>query len=646
MKVSILLLPAAAVLGAALLVVPDEPLPHLNVKKVGFTDRQAPITSEDKTEKHIVDSEKPHHDGEPCHKKHRGGLRPEFVLRRHHRDNHNDNFFDGPHVDLASLEGFHATALDAPELGHFGLDPLDAFYDFYRTPGEHHHHHRHPHHPPPPPHPYEEDPHFEHGEDWPPKPPSWPPKVPGHPGDIPERPPQWPPRKPGEPGEPGHDLPEWPPRPTGAPPHGPPHEPPEGPPDGPRPPPHHGPPKWPPKRPGHPGKPGHPGPPKRPHHPPRRWHHRHNETIWELISKSNYTTKFAKAISEFEDIVSILNGTVANYTLFVPTDKAFEKFKKAPKDWKPSKEFIKKVLTYHLTSEPYPIFKLLLSHTIPSVLDAPNLGGPQRLRVGLGPGGLRVNFYSRVVAGNIFASNGIIHGVDSILFPPPKMSQIISFFPSQFSTLRLAAHLTNLTSEVPKTFTGATLFAPPNGAFQKLGPRINAFLFSPWGRKYLKALLKYHIVLNETLYSDAYYHPTAETKDSKPGHFPRIPKGHYHVDLPTLLTGKHLSIDISRFGGLINIIINGLSSVKVEDGIAKDGVIQVVSNILIPPKQPPTEGFQTAEAKAEFEEKAEMEDMYGMTVEEFVERFKGLVDEDDVVEGEYKEEDVITMWDS
>ena len=56
------------------------------------------------------------------------------------------------------------------------------------------------------------------------------------------------------------------------------------------------------------------------------------------------------------------------------------------------------------------------------------------------------------------------------------------------------------------------------------------------------------------------------------------------IDLPTLLQDKSLSIDVARFGRLISIKINGFSDVTIEDGIAKDGVIHVVSNVLIPPK--------------------------------------------------------------
>lgn len=45
-----------------------------------------------------------------------------------------------------------------------------------------------------------------------------------------------------------------------------------------------------------------------------------------------------------------------------------------------------------------------------------------------------------------------------------------------------------------------------------------------------------------------------------------------------------MSIDIFRFGRIINIKINGFTTVTIEDGIAKDGVIHVISNVLIPPK--------------------------------------------------------------
>ena len=142
--------------------------------------------------------------------------------------------------------------------------------------------------------------------------------------------------------------------------------------------------------------------PHKPKHPDhgRPHHHKPNLTVYQLIAGSKYTTKLAERINEFPDLVEVLNGTAANYTVFAPTDKAFEKISKLGK--KPSKELLHKVLAYHVSPDFYPAGRVLVTHTIPTALGEDALGGePQRLRVGLGLGGLRVNFYSKIVAVNI-----------------------------------------------------------------------------------------------------------------------------------------------------------------------------------------------------------------------------------------------------
>lgn len=336
-------------------------------------------------------------------------------------------------------------------------------------------------------------------------------------------------------------------------------------------PPHHGPP-------GH-GPPGH----DRPHHPPH--HGPPNQTVYELISKSKYTTTLAKLINDYPDLVELLNGTKANYTVFAPTDAAFEKIPKhAPK---PSKEQLKKILTYHVSPEFYPAGRVLVTRTIPTALEAEHIPNrPQRVSTQIGFKGLTVNFYARIVAIDIFGTNGVIHGIDSILLPPPKVADIITSFPGEFSTLELALYKTGLFPAFNDTKThknGGTLFAPSNFAFQKLGPRVNAFLFSQYGLKYLKALIEYHGAPGVTLYSDAIY-KSEKSSESFPDH--RIPKGVYHIELETGLEGKHLSVDIARYGRLITIKINGFTRVAVSDGIASDGVIHVVNDVLIPPKEP------------------------------------------------------------
>ncbi|KAI9813544.1 MAG: hypothetical protein M1832_006275 [Thelocarpon impressellum] len=334
-------------------------------------------------------------------------------------------------------------------------------------------------------------------------------------------------------------------------------------------------------------------------------HHKHNKTVWELIAESKYTTKFAKVISEETDLVKVLNSTEANYTVFAPTDEAFEHLPKHGK--MPSKEQIKKTLMYHVSPDFYPAGRVLASHTIPTLLKEATLGDEQqRLRVGLSLKGLTVNFFSRIIAVNIFGSNGVIHGIDRIIFTPPPTLDVIELFPGEYSTLALGLHKTGLHYDFEHTAqTGGTFFAPDNFAFQKLGPKINAFLFSKYGEKYLKGLLKYHVISNTTLYSDAFYPYKGPKEES-------IPKGVFHVDLPTLLEDRYLSVDVARYGGFISIKINGFTDVAIQDGIAKDGVIQILSDVLIPPKKLGGKHWQGEE----------------LSVEELKERLEPLVDQE------------------
>ena len=344
-----------------------------------------------------------------------------------------------------------------------------------------------------------------------------------------------------------------------------------------------------------------------------------NLTIYQMIHESKYTTKLAKLIDEEPDLVTVLNSTAANYTLFAPTDHAFEKIPEHGK--KPSAEDIKKTLLYHISPELFPACRVLLSHTIPTLLKEKSLGDfPQRIRRGFGLKGLELNFYSRVVAVDVFATNGVIHGVDDVLSVPGGVLDVIDHLPAEFSTLQLGLIKTDLWNDFKKTATsGQTFFAPSNLAFFKLGPKINAFLFGEHGLKYLKAILKYHVVSNQTMYSDAFYDATGD--DTNDQHLGEIPKGLYHFNFPTLLDGHSVSVDIARYGGFISIKINGFVTVLIQDGPAKDGVIHLLSDVLIPPKKlGGGDDDVSKKAAAEF------------TVEELKERLDPYIEQHDVYE--------------
>ncbi|KAF4594395.1 fasciclin domain-containing protein [Ophiocordyceps camponoti-floridani] len=308
-----------------------------------------------------------------------------------------------------------------------------------------------------------------------------------------------------------------------------------------------------------------------------------DRTLYELIRACEHTSRFADAVDHHPDVVKLLNGSSSrDLTLFVPTNAAFRGL---PDSHKPGREFVERVLKYHVGLGRYPAGRILQTHTLPTALDEELLAGePQRLRTSIGLGGVEINFYSKVVAINIEASNGIIHAVNHILIPPFMVGRILSLFPSQFSTLLLAYEKTDFVDFIHHvSLNGSTVFAPSNNAFGRLGPRANAFLFNTSkGRRYLRALLKYHISPNATLYTDAFYDATTEDAAGRPS-AEGLEREHY--DLPTLLGDARIGVDIARLGGFSAVRVNGFAHISVRDGVAKNGVIQVVDQVLMPPRK-------------------------------------------------------------
>lgn len=345
----------------------------------------------------------------------------------------------------------------------------------------------------------------------------------------------------------------------------------------------------------------------------RHGHHGHhpgdtNKTIYQLISENKHLRRFTALVDEHDDIKELLQDTKTNHTLLIPTDRAFARIPDHDKDKKPPAEVIRAILAYHLAPGRYCSRRLFFSYTIPTELVSTSLGNrPQRLRISSSLiFGSRINFFTKFVIKDIPAKNGLIHAIDSILIPPPPTYKIIQLLPNTFSTLSLAVETTGLGDELDElVFEGGTFFTPTNRAFTRLGPRANAFLFSDHGKKYLKALIKYAIVANETLYSDAYY--KGDDGDEIRS------KDYWHVDLPSLLDDKPISVDIERWKGWVSIVANGYTHVSVQDVLARDGVLQVVNSVLFPPRRDGRHGVLVEGEEREWE------------VEEIVERLEPYV---------------------
>lgn len=141
------------------------------------------------------------------------------------------------------------------------------------------------------------------------------------------------------------------------------------------------------------------------------------------------------------------------------------------------------------------------------------------------------------------------------------MLELIEVLPTEFSTSEAAIFRSGLTDELRKGHDGLTVFLPSNKDWEKLGIKVNAFLFSDEGSDYLKAIMKYHISPGHTLYSDAYVQPhhkkILNDEDDPSG----LPHGYQHVSLPTLLKDRYVSADITRYERFLSFRVNGLNTI-------------------------------------------------------------------------------------
>lgn len=134
---------------------------------------------------------------------------------------------------------------------------------------------------------------------------------------------------------------------------------------------------------------------------------------------------------------------------------------------------------------------------------------------------------------------------------PPYGQQLVGILPTAFSTSALALAKMELAGE-PKLPEGPkTFFIPSNSAWRGLGYRINVFLLSKFGEKYLAALLKYHITHGKVVYTDYVIEPPKDEDEAK-----TEDEGHYHAELDTFLGDKKLTVDIWRKGPWTRLVVN------------------------------------------------------------------------------------------
>lgn len=289
--------------------------------------------------------------------------------------------------------------------------------------------------------------------------------------------------------------------------------------------------------------------------------------VQKLAKAGNYTTLIAAV--QAAGLAETLANT-PNITVFAPTDAAFAKIPAADlQAILADKTKLTDILTYHVS--PAKIREAGLARRG----KAPTLFGADIVVTGTRED-LVLNGNVNLVLGDIKASNGIIHSIDTVLTPPAKLKDIVdtAIGAGQFKTLVAAVQAAGL-EQTLRTTKDITVFAPTDAAFAKLGDAKIASLLAD--KALLTKILTYHVSAGVVTANDI------------------ITAGKGSV---TTLQGEKVDFAVVDGG----VVLNGNVKVVATDVRASNGIIHVIDTVLIPPSiaSAPKDIVDTAVAAGQF----------------------------------------------
>lgn len=274
-------------------------------------------------------------------------------------------------------------------------------------------------------------------------------------------------------------------------------------------------------------------------------HEQDGPNIVEVAVKAGTFKTLAAALTA-AGLVDALSGE-GPFTVFAPTDAAFEKLPKGTVEnlLKPeNKEKLIAILKYHVVKGAVKADKVV------GLTNAATLNG-QRVDISVNESVVSVD-KSKVTKTDIEASNGVIHVIDTVLMPESK-NIVETAVAAKFTTLVSLVKAAGLADAL----SGAgpfTVFAPTDEAFAKLPKETLEMLAKPENKDKLAAILKYHVVQGRVYSDDAAKLTEAKTLN---GASFKISKD-----------GKNLMVDAAK--------------VAKADIETSNGVIHVIDAVIVP----------------------------------------------------------------
>jgi uncharacterized surface protein with fasciclin (FAS1) repeats len=295
-----------------------------------------------------------------------------------------------------------------------------------------------------------------------------------------------------------------------------------------------------------------------------------NSIVDIAVGNANFSTLVAAVVKT--NLVSFLNRSTLNGTVFAPTNAAFAQLP-APFNNAANINGITNTATINALRDILRYHVLAAEYSSSDLLDADyssynlfnGIAGSNILTVSRSlSGGVFINGNTEVVATDIVASNGTIHVINKVLIPPSQTIAQIALGNSNFTALVAALQKTNSLGLVT-LYGNRTVFAPTNAAFAQLpAPFNNAANISAISNtatiNALRNILRYHLI-NARVFS------------------PSLREGQ---SVGTLFTGNNLTITLAggaKVKGAGNA--NG-SNITAVDILATNGVIHVIDQVLLP----------------------------------------------------------------
>ena len=201
------------------------------------------------------------------------------------------------------------------------------------------------------------------------------------------------------------------------------------------------------------------------------------------------------------DLVDTLKAK-GPYTVFAPTDAAFAKLPKGAVESLLEPENKDKLRA------------ILLFHVVPGKVSAKDVVKLKSTSTALGqPAKITADDYvtidgSQVTKTDIWASNGVIHVIDTVMMPHNIVE--VASSAGKFDTLLAAAKAAGLAGTLANGGP-FTVFAPTDDAFAKLPAGTVENLLKPENKDQLKAILLHHVVSGRVTAADVVKMESAST---------------------------------------------------------------------------------------------------------------------------------------